>query len=1235
MSKRKTPDKPDDVHLDLPALLTAEGFRPAQCRLVRARSGSVWVTAISHPALQSHLAEQVATALEIHVPFVVAGVVGAGAGGAGFISFVGSSVRFKKDLQQLEVASAQLEPTLIQRLACLPPQQQRADGGLSWQALLQQIAHYLRDMLEQFHDLILAEITGRQDKAANYRDLRALQDTQVILTKGRTQFDQNFMARWRKLSHQDGTQAAPGVQTADWRLVDKAQFEDKLALQMVATAIASPCRDPLFAMDQYVGQLAGSEAVPDPLSPGLLCQCLHYAMVRHNLPDTVKPTFYRAFESVLQDSWPRFLQMLTQACAQAGLLALPLEKMRSNWSILSKGRGERRAPLASPSSPAGESPASGSASSNVLNVARLWREMERDWPDADAALPLTAVRDELLNHRGHLLDALRLGDTSLEAAIGRLPSVASHLSGEAWDRIGVVDRLVDPLLHNPKLSTELVRLLGLLKWPLMKTLLEDTDFLEDDQHPVRVAFNRVAEVCAGDRISGRHLELALSQVIDDLVEAKSIDETLLKDVNERLDALLARQSQAFARHSERIAKARDGQLKLKQARQAVQARLSMQLSGREVPVPLLTLLADGWEQLLVLTLLKEGPESHKLAELFDAVAHLRDWLVAVEQDKVLERELEMPSLVDMIEAELNAGLAGSNTQSLLRQLRELALSEMPADTRFLTHYPPASGANPQDGGQSDDAPVAAQQGSVPRARWRERAYRIRVGDWLDVKDAEAGWLRVRLVWSDPEGQHFVLLSRRGLQEIDLSHEQLVDGFHRGDLRRIEQRETSYVDQSMFDMMQGVYGRLAFQATHDPLTGCLQRHEFEKQLERVLLQAANVPQDGALLVVDIDQFSLINNSYGSAAGDRLLREVRPLVLSWLGEQADAALIGRLGGNEFGLVLSPCERDMALDVANRICRQFAVQPLQHEGREFKVNVSIGVAFIDEQTVSAELLLGHGSLACSSAKKTGGGRMRPFNEADKEQAHQQEVMSWVSRIDRAVKEGALYLRAQRIMPLMDSKALDRYEILLGVNDASGQQVSPATFIEAAEKYNRSSLVDRWVVEEVLAWMQANPEKLAQIESLSINLSGRSLSDDAFLAFLESKFRSGAIPSHKICFEITETAAVANINYTADFMRELKRSGCRFSLDDFGTGMASYAYLQRLPVDYLKIDGVFVKDMTENMTNYALVRSINELGHFLGMHTIAEYVENIEIMEALREIRVDSAQGYGIAKPKRLADI
>ncbi|WP_264756491.1 EAL domain-containing protein [Marinobacter sp. Arc7-DN-1] len=414
---------------------------------------------------------------------------------------------------------------------------------------------------------------------------------------------------------------------------------------------------------------------------------------------------------------------------------------------------------------------------------------------------------------------------------------------------------------------------------------------------------------------------------------------------------------------------------------------------------------------------------------------------------------------------------------------------------------------------------------------------------------------------------------------------------------------------------------------------MHRHDFEKQVSRLINTPPSFTKDGsgALIVLDIDEFSVINASYGSEAGDTLLRHVAGKLRDECQSRFPESHVGRISGNEFAVLINDISTEDCLDFAEPIRRNFEQQVFQHGPEEYQATVSISIRPVTGAANSPGDLLNQASLSLKAAKKQGGNRIELARET--RDPSQIGTPQWVTEIDRTIRDGSLYLRAQPIVPLGPETGEGKmYELLLGLRDSSGKEISPQGYIEAAEQFHRSTRVDLWVVSEVMAWMRSNPETLDDIATLNVNLSGSSLSDDSFMLGLESNLRANPELAHKLCFEVTETSAVANLHFASDFMREMKRLSCRFALDDFGTGLSSYAYLQKLPVDFVKIDGIFVRDMATNLTNYAMVRSINELCHFLDLQTIAEYVEDMEIMDTLKEIQVDYAQGFAIAKPRRL---
>jgi len=425
--------------------------------------------------------------------------------------------------------------------------------------------------------------------------------------------------------------------------------------------------------------------------------------------------------------------------------------------------------------------------------------------------------------------------------------------------------------------------------------------------------------------------------------------------------------------------------------------------------------------------------------------------------------------------------------------------------------------------------------------------------------------------------------------------------------------------------------LASQSSCDVLTGLLNRQAFERGLQQSITGALSKQSRVALLYIDLDKFSLTNASYGHHAGDALLKHVAQLIRE---QGTEDAFCGRLGGNEFGIILNHCSREKAQEIARLICDSVERNPYSWEQHQISSSVSIGLADFDSEMDSSDSLMRKASLACETAKNHGRNRVVVYEEKDDDQKKRQEMLHWLNFLEGDLDE-LLTLRCQEIRPIdINGKQKPHYEILLGVKQ-NGQILPPGLLIEAAEHFNRMAKVDRWVIHNVLHWIEANQSIAAKSSGFSINLSGNSLNDDHFLEFLLGQFAVSTVAPEMICFEITETAAITNLSDATEFIRVLKKTGCKFALDDFGAGLSSYAYIQKLPVDYIKIDGIFIRNIATNPHDQALVKSINELAHFMGMKTVAEFVESHEILAVLREIGVDHSQGFGIKKPTLLEEL
>jgi EAL domain-containing protein (putative c-di-GMP-specific phosphodiesterase class I) len=348
--------------------------------------------------------------------------------------------------------------------------------------------------------------------------------------------------------------------------------------------------------------------------------------------------------------------------------------------------------------------------------------------------------------------------------------------------------------------------------------------------------------------------------------------------------------------------------------------------------------------------------------------------------------------------------------------------------------------------------------------------------------------------------------------------------------------------------------------------------------------------------------------------------------------EADTLARLGGDEFGVLLENCPLDKSRQIAEAMLEAVRGFRFAWDDKIFLVGASIGLVEIVGEDLSAARLLAAADTACYTAKDEGRNRIQVFNAADSETIRRSGEMNWVARINRAFDDNRFRLHWQAIEPLQQSTAGERHgEILLRMVDDDGILVPPASFLPAAERYNLMPRVDRWVVQQSLRWLVDHPQ---DSQCCAINLSGQSLSDEQLLEFVFEQLRHTAIDPGRICFEITETAAIANLAKAIRFIGALREKGCRFSLDDFGSGLSSFGYLKNLPVDFLKIDGSFVRNITHNPIDHAMVAAINNIGHTMGLATIAEFIENDDIKALLRAQGVDYGQGYGIARPVPIED-
>ncbi len=1139
-----------------------------------------------------------------------------------------------------------------------------------WESIL---GKFIEDVDEQLFKL--AELArSNQQQAEYFEALNQLKARHSQISQSIGQHVSQYLETPPQLLKQ--TEVRADLKAKELEVLENNVFEDWLDIQLIISSAEAEFFTELQLIHQYFSQLYEAEitAQNNPVGPHVICQTFRQALSECILPRHILSVVYRCFQQAFDEHSRNFYGELISILSQSGInLVQESQTTPDNHRPITECEKQSETDpcwkdsLDSTSAPSQAMPPCNAYQSlrSLKRLQRLSTETGKEYYEGSSQIwhPENGNSPEFFNiddinqwfSNLPLEQNLELSRSSAPLKDVVLQSVRTmkgdstqdkQLYDEQIDLVEIVDDLFGLVQATKELDGDIQNWINQLKIPLLKVVLNEPDFLDDYQHPARQVINRLVRIGTADRVNNISLERTVKKHIESIINEHDSNEGIFTTVSSALEDLIVRQESAFKRNAERVAKAYEGQQNLDRAKRHVLKRLVELMTGIPIPSAVLDLLNEGWRSLLVVTCVRYGEQSTDLKEYLNVIEALITWTQCRSSGKEttdigdeFELDLEAPAVLELVARQLSISSSGIIAhQTLMSELRELLYGDINQNQIIIEEkdlgFDILLDANqvsdlkksiPDLGGEID--------AELAENRWLRRVNNMKVGDWVEYDEEQDGIMRMRLIWTCEDAYKFVFVNHQGMNEIEFNALQLVTQLESGKTVLVEESDISFVDKSLFNTVQKVYEKMAYHATHDPLTELLVRREFEKQLFQALTKAQKMKVIHALFHIDINQFSIINNNYGHDVGDKLLKDIAQRLKNDLDEDH---LLARIGGNEYGILITNSSEQEAMDIADQMRQTVNDAPFQINSEKLTASISVGVKIITSKCQSVSIVLKHANLACMSAKQNAGDKAVQFHMDDADQVHHDSVMNWVGKVDHALASNLLQVRCQKIAPVNTPETNHpHYEVLLGVLDDRGELTSPEAFIEAAEQFNRMPRVDRWVVDSTFEWMEKNQDKLSILHGLSINLSGHTINDDSFLQFLLDKISSSSVKAEKLCFEVTETATISNLNYAADFINEVKNIGCQFSLDDFGTGLASYEYLQKLPVDYLKIDGIFIKDIVTNINNYAMVKSINELGHFLGKETIAEFVENDDILDVLREIGVDHAQGYGIEKPKLLSTL
>jgi len=821
-------------------------------------------------------------------------------------------------------------------------------------------------------------------------------------------------------------------------------------------------------------------------------------------------------------------------------------------------------------------------------------------------------------------------DAVSPAQVGALaldPALVEQMNRrEIKQREGLAQELMGYVSEAPNMTESLAEWMQQLGAPLAREAAADRGFFQNKQHPLREIVDGLGHLqmfrASPDPDPGKDpIRQQVSELLRPISEGEA-DPSVLRGIAEALGELTSDQSRLYQRNVERVVEASEGRERVRLARQAVSAEIRRRYAGRQVPEVMPELLEVGWRAVLELAAIN----SRDGDERYTTQLALLDCVVAMLGGEAFEPEpfeTEPGRLFERIAQEL-ASVAFDPFRRIAVETRLREALEQGAAAGGSTLIPMPEEDDETEVAAADACPEGI--GADPWIGVLRRCADIVVGARIRLLGERQGKTELRVAWIRDDREVYVLVDHRGLRAREMRLAELAAELHRGRIEIEQPDGRPLSDRAVDSILVRMEQRLAHQAKHDSLTGLINRQQFHAALQSALQMPGRSEDMGVLLWLDVDQFRLVNDIHGYESGDRLLVALARLLEDVKGSK----VLGHVGGDRFALIFPDVGLDDGDSRARGICESVRQMSFDWSERPISLSASVGVVPMGPQREAVGELLQAADDALAAAKAAGGDRSYVYKEEDPEIAHRKETVHWVVQVDDALARGHLRLRCQPIVPVKPGGGLQpHYEVLLGVHSGTSEPLPVAEFIEAAERYRRMRAVDRWVTQTVMEWIAAHRAHMPMLHGFAVNLSGQTASDPGFVEFVRDQFQRTGIDPAWLSFEVTETAAVSDLSTSAGIIWDLKSMGCKVALDDFGSGLASYSYLKELPVDWLKIDGVFVRRITSSREDLAVVKSINEIGHFLGKKTIAEYVADQKILRLIRVIGVDYAQGFGISPP------
>ncbi|AFL73337.1 DUF1631 family protein [Thiocystis violascens] len=1170
-----------------------------------------------------------------------------GDGRARLARFIGEAAAASQPATEIEP-----HPGRLQAREVLRDVGQRNLGGLL-DSLLETLVEDLWSHSERaMSDAERARLTGEIGLLA-----RAVQDESIP-----RRIRQEWLDALQNLGQARATPAASAgaAPSADGlQLIDPDEFEIWLAKSELANRLEEELREPLDALRAQLSAIFQETALP--MEPLALAEAIEQALSEVGVGKELQKISMRMIANHLSSNLGAFYREVSRAWASSGLADIETSPRTTGTDASTADASGYAADVPDSASPldrvttapvgAAFQPAPSEAIQGARAVGLMADSLARSpvalagrtrparnyaggrrvtdllsqlpvdfqLPEADANRPLREL----------LAQWLRSAEPNQKESH---PEPQPVLSPQVEERVEVTDRLLSHMLADPATPARIKSLIKPLSRRFLSMAIAEPGAMADASQPLVNLINHLEQLSLyllNQEGDDRGLRREFEDVAQTLVSSEARDPAALDALSKRLGSIESKAGREYQGNVVNWVTVCEAKERERLAREQVRERLNGALGGRRIHQVVDEFIQTGWRNLLELACANGGLEGSRWRQYWRLLASLH----RMTGGEGAAEDPEPISLAAMI-AEIRTGLSYIGVDAIpcdellgrIETAVRRARASLSRDEDFLIFSPLAADADSEPERIPTDLPAADWERGLAQVN----ALPLGALLWMRTKDDSKA---LRLIWRNEEGSRLAIADTLGKKVKVLPRQRLAEAFARAQAHAeaptAKRAVTRAADAALTEMQE----RLVYHETQDPLTGLSNQRRLLGSLTQLLLSDDASASAHALAFLELDRYDTLTGTFGYSAGERILVAVAKLLENVV---PDAVCLAYLGGCRFGLLMPAIDRDHASEIGEAIRAGLTAMPNDLQGKPFRLAGSLGMVMLDGDATTPEQLMSAASVACLASHREGGDRVILFREDNEIVVRQLDHLRDWAQAEEIIASRRHRLRYQRIVPIDPSSELTPHcEILLSVYDEQGAPLPLQPFILAAEAFNRMREVDRQVIETALRWINAHPDQARELGGIAINLSGQSLSDPDLLTFIRASLKGLQVPVDLISFEVTETVAIVNLDQAAIILGEIKALGCRVALDDFGSGMSSYSYLKQLPVDYVKIDGSFVKDILISPHDRQIVKSFNEIAHFMGKKTIAEYVENLEILELLQDIGVDYAQGYAIERPQFLDEM